>query len=110
MKKTKGRTTGWIGYTWSKTTRQFDSINNGISFPAKYDRRHDLSIVATYNLSKKWTLSGVFDYATGNTVTLPNERYIIVSNARKKIVNSYSVKSLEHLYLEVFRESNNEQV
>ena len=40
----------------------------------------------------------------------PNERERIGINARKKIVNYYSVKSLEHLYLEVLRESNNEPV
>ena len=80
VKKNKGRTTGWIGYTLSKTTRYFDEINNGISFPAKYDRRHDLSITATHKLNNKWTLSSVFVYATGNSITLPTERYIIGSN------------------------------
>ena len=80
VKKNKGKTTGWIGYTLSKTTRYFDEINNGISFPAKYDRRHDLSITATHKLNNKWTLSGVFVYATGNSITLPTERYIIGSN------------------------------
>ncbi|MEE2930967.1 MAG: TonB-dependent receptor [Bacteroidota bacterium] len=77
IQKNKGKTTGWLGYTWSKTTRYFDSINNGFSFPAKYDRRHDLSLVTTYELSKKWTLSGVFVYSTGNTATLPEQRYVI---------------------------------
>ena len=80
VKKNKGKTTGWIGYTLSKTTRYFDEINNGISFPAKYDRRHDLSITATHKLNNKWTLSSVFVYATGNSITLPTERYIIGSN------------------------------
>ena len=80
IKKNKGKTTGWIGYTLSKTTRYFDEINNGIAFPAKYDRRHDLSITATHKLSEKWTLSGVFVYATGNAITLPTERYMIGGN------------------------------
>ena len=40
-------------------------------FFAKYDRRHDLSITATHKLSKKWTLSSIFVYATGNAITLP---------------------------------------
>jgi len=77
LKKNKGKTTGWIGYTLSKTTRHFDEVNSGISFPAKYDRRHDLSVTATHKLSKKWTFSGVFVYSTGNSITLPNERYLI---------------------------------
>ena len=77
LKKNQGKTTGWIGYTLSKTTRYFDEINNGIEFPAKYDRRHDLSITATHKLSKSWVLSGVFVYATGNAITLPTEKYVI---------------------------------
>ena len=80
IKKTKGKTTGWIGYTLSKTTRYFDDVNNGVAFPAKYDRRHDLSITATHKLSEKWTLSSVFVYATGNAITLPTERYMIGGN------------------------------
>jgi hypothetical protein len=77
LKKNKGKTTGWIGYTLSKTTRYFDEVNNGVAFPAKYDRRHDLSITATHKLSKSWVLSGVFVYASGNSITLPTERYVV---------------------------------
>ena len=77
LKKNKGKTTGWIGYTLSKTTRYFDEVNNGVAFPAKYDRRHDLSITATHKLSKAWVLSGVFVYASGNSITLPTERYVV---------------------------------
>ena len=80
IKKNKGKTTGWIGYTLSKTTRYFNDINDGIAFPAKYDRRHDLSITASHKLSDKWSFSGVFVYATGNAITLPTERYIIGEN------------------------------
>ena len=80
IKKTKGNTTGWIGYTLSKTTRYFDEVNDGIAFPAKYDRRHDLSITAKHKLSEKWTLSSVFVYATGNAITLPTERYMVGGN------------------------------
>jgi len=80
LKKNKGKTTGWIGYTLSKTTKYFDEVNNGLSFPAKYDRRHDLSITANHKINEKWTLSGVFVYATGNSITLPSERYVIGGN------------------------------
>ncbi|MAO71380.1 MAG: TonB-dependent receptor [Flavobacteriales bacterium] len=79
-KKNKGKMTGWIGYTLSKTTRFFDEINNGDPYPAKYDRRHDLSITSSYKISDSWELSSVFVYATGNSITLPSERYIINGN------------------------------
>ncbi len=69
VQKKTGRLTGWIGYTWSKTMRQFDReghvINFGKPFPAKYDRRHDLSITAAYELTKKIDLAATFVYGTG---------------------------------------------
>ncbi len=80
IKKNKGKTTGWIGYTLSKTTKYFDEVNEGVAFPAKYDRRHDLSITVNHKLSDKWNLSSVFVYATGNAITLPSERYVIGEN------------------------------
>jgi len=76
IKKSSGKFTGWIGYTWSKTERKFDDINNGKVFPAKYDRRHDLSVVASYKLNKRWIFTGAFVYATGNTLTLPTSWYV----------------------------------
>ena len=80
LKKNQGKTTGWIGYTLSKTTRYFDEINEGTPYPAKYDRRHDISITGTHKLTDSWDLSTVFVYATGNSITLPSERYIIDGN------------------------------
>ena len=77
IKKTSGLLTGWIGYTFSKTDRTFPDINDGKIFPAKYDRRHDLSITATYTINEKWNASLIFVYATGNTTTLPIAQYMI---------------------------------
>ena len=59
-----GDFTGWIGYTWSKTERKFLDLNNGVVFPAKYDRRHDLTVVASYKLNDRWTFGASFIYAT----------------------------------------------
>ncbi|MEP6747483.1 MAG: TonB-dependent receptor [Bacteroidota bacterium] len=75
--KNKGRLTGWLGYTLSWTYRKFPQLNGGAEYFAKYDRRHDLSIVSTYELNKKWKLSAVFVYGTGNATTLPERFYII---------------------------------
>jgi hypothetical protein len=76
LKKSVGKFTGWIGYTWAKTERKFPDLNNGDVYAAKYDRRHDLSIVGTYKLNERWTFSSAFIYATGNTLTLPTSWYI----------------------------------
>lgn len=75
LQKKTGRLTGWVGYTWSKTTRQFDDLNGGREFPFSYDRRHDVSIVAQYDLSKRVNISGTWVYGTGNAVTLASSSF-----------------------------------
>ena len=82
LKKRLGDFNGWIGYTWSKTMRQFDEIDNGVEFPAKYDRRNDLSVVLQYQISERVNIGGVFVYATGNSLSLPERRWFSVEENR----------------------------
>ncbi|MEJ2905769.1 TonB-dependent receptor [Pedobacter panaciterrae] len=77
LKKRFGKFNGWIGYTWSRTQRQFDAINDGKWFYAKQDRTHDLSLVGIYKAGSRWTFSSVFVYNTGNAVTYPSGKYQI---------------------------------
>lgn len=79
FKKRFGRFNGWVGYTWSKTERQFDAINAGKWFYARQDRTHDLSLVGLYKASPRWTFSSVFAYNTGNAVTFPSGKYQVNS-------------------------------
>ena len=73
--KSFGEITGWVGYTWSRTMRQFDkpgeTLNNGKPFPAKYDRIHDISITLQYKPSKRFDAGITWVFSTGNTATLP---------------------------------------
>lgn len=75
LQKKKGRFTGMMGYTLSWTKRQFANLNNGIEFPYKYDRRHDVKIAGVYNLSKDIELSAEWVYGTGNAITVPISYY-----------------------------------
>lgn len=77
IRKNKGKLTGWIGYTLSRSEKQIDGINNGEWYAARQDRTHDLSIVAIYDLNKRLSLSGTFVYNTGNAVTFPSGKYTI---------------------------------
>jgi hypothetical protein len=77
LNKVRGRLTGWIGYTLSWTWRKFPELNGAEKFPAKYDRRHDLSVVGTFELNQKWKLGGVFVYGTGNATSLPVSFYFV---------------------------------
>ncbi|NDV80278.1 TonB-dependent receptor [Dysgonomonas sp. 511] len=77
LKKKFGRFNGWIGYTLSRSERQIDGINGGKWYAANQDRRHDLSVVGIYDLSRKWTLSATWVYASGNPMTFPTGKYMV---------------------------------
>ncbi len=99
INKTQGKFTGWIGYTLAWTNQKFALLNNGNEFPAKYDRRHDLSVVASYELSKKWTFSSVFIFGSGNAITLPTAFYFIENNLVQQFsqVNAYRVPAYHRM-------------
>lgn len=101
VKKKLGKTTGWIGYTLSKTERIFPFLNNGNPFPVKYDRRHDVSFIATHEFNEKWTFSAVWVYSTGNSISIPEEIYLIndVLVFQYGDVNSYRMKPYHRLDL-----------
>lgn len=85
VQKTEGKTTGWIGYTLSRNTRQFENINSGNPYAYKYDRTHDFSIVATHRFDEKFTMSATWVYSTGNPVTLATTQYEINSMGESDI-------------------------
>lgn len=101
VNKVKGRFTGWLGYTLSWTWRKFPQLNYGEKYPAKYDRRNDLSLVAIYELNKKWKLSATFVYGTGNAATLPQRFYIVdgVLTQEYSRINEYRLPSYHRLDL-----------
>jgi hypothetical protein len=77
LKKNKGKTTGWVSYTLSKTQTQVDEINFGKVYDASFDRRHNLNIICSHDFNKKFNLSGQFVYGTGRPIGLPSSRYEI---------------------------------
>lgn len=103
VRKNHGDFTGWIGYTLSWTERLFKDLNEGEKFPAKYDRRHDLSVVLNYTINDRWDVSGVFVYATGNAITLPVGYYIIEDQLIQDFskINEYRIFPYHRLDLSV---------
>ncbi len=101
INKVKGKLTGWVGYTLSFTNRKFPFLNNGNTYPAKYDRRHDMSIVGMYEISKKWKVSAAFVYGSGNAATLPQRFYIVEGNLTQEYsnINQYRLPSYHRLDL-----------
>lgn len=79
LRRNTGRLNGWVSYTWSRTFREIPEINKGIKYPASYDRPHDISIVANYELNDRWSFGANWVYATGSPVTFPTGRFVIGS-------------------------------
>lgn len=93
LKKNVGNLTGWISYTWSKTQRKFDGVDNGEIYPANQDRTHDLSLVGIYELNDRWSLSASFVYNTGNAVTYPVGKYEVDGEP----INLYSKRNASRM-------------
>ncbi len=92
LKKQKGDFGGWIGYTFSRTDRIFDEINDGNRFPAKFDRTHDLSVVLNYKISPFVEIASVFVFGTGNTFTPLKSIYFIENNLNVEYGNRNSAR------------------
>ncbi len=79
-----GRTTGWVAYTLSKSEQRFENINNNEWFAHQYDRRHDVSIALTQELTPQIKLGMVWVYASGNLATIPfgedNQELVVGTN------------------------------
>lgn len=75
LQKKKGKFTGWLSYTLSRSLRTFDAIDNGREFSARQDRIHDISLVTMYNLTERVALSAAWIYYTGDAVTFPSGKY-----------------------------------
>ena len=84
--KRRGRLSGWLGYTLGWTRRTFPEIDEGRSFPPKYDRRHDLSMTASYR-RVRWTWTANFVYGTGQAYTPASARYTLRDPAADRPVD-----------------------
>jgi hypothetical protein len=101
LSKTKGKFTGWIGYSLSWAHRKFADLNHGNAYYAKFDRRHDLSLVGGYEFTKRFSISAVFVYSSGQRFTPVVGNYLVPNSSYTSIdvlpiygdKNSYSFPS-----------------
>lgn len=100
IQKTTGKMTGWISYTLSKSTRHFDNINRGMSYPYKYDRLHDLSIVFKRKLNENIDFSATWIYGSGLPVTLAIGKYQAITTKEyyDNTGSIYSYNEYAHIY------------
>jgi hypothetical protein len=79
VRKEAGRFTGWLSYTLSWSRRQYDEVNHGKWFPARYDRRHNGAIVTQYLLGKRWAASMVWEFISGARFTPVIGQYVVAA-------------------------------
>ena len=80
-KKTTGKLTGWLSYSYSRTLlremedRGVATINGGAWYNAPHDKPHEVKLVANYKFTHRYSISANLEYATGRPVTLPIGTY-----------------------------------
>jgi hypothetical protein len=93
LEKTTGKTTGWLGYTLSKTDRNFEGINDGKTFPFKYDRTHNISVMAAHQISINKQLSATWVYTSGYYITLQFDNYQLKLPDQTMTIANYRVRN-----------------
>ncbi len=89
IEKTMGKTTGWLGYTLSRSDRLFPTINAGRWFPYRYDRRHQVNLVVNHRFNEKFDLSATWNYASGGTTTIPERSVVMVNPSGELFLEEY---------------------
>lgn len=107
IRKAKGKFNGWISYTLARSERQVTGINRGEWYPNRFDKLHNLNLVAVYNLSEKWSFSGNFVFGTGTPATFPTNRlevqgWVIPHNS-EEARNNYRITPYHRLDLSATR-------
>jgi outer membrane cobalamin receptor len=95
LNKRIGEFSGWVGYTLAWTKRHFPFLNKGNSFYPRFDRRHDISIVLTYEPIESLNFGATWTYGTGQAYSLPTGQYAYQSignpqPAEQKVYIEYS--------------------
>jgi len=102
LQKNSGKATGWIAYTYSKNTRQFENKNFGKPFPYKYDRTHDISIVYLQKIKENIQFSATWVYGTGNPYTLAAGKYIMSTGPDDDL----NIQTAYYNYGQIYNELN----
>jgi hypothetical protein len=83
INKNKGKLTGGMNYTWSRSLRRFsgsnenDRINRGRWYASNFDQPNNLNMNWRFALSKRVFFSGLFVYHTGRPISLPTVAYVV---------------------------------
>lgn len=100
LRKNNGRLRGWLAYTLSKSEQRTagrnalePGINNGDWYNTPFDKTHDISVNASYELNEKWSFNGNFLFQTGQPTNYPIGQY----EQRGLVVPIYGPRNQERL-------------
>ena len=86
LRKNEGKFQGWLAYTLSKSEQRTPGrtielqdgtsftetgINSGAWYNTPYDKTHDISAYASYDLNQKWNFNTNFVFQTGQPTNYP---------------------------------------
>jgi len=91
--KTSGQLTGWVSYSYSRSFRQIEGINNGEVYASLSDKPHQFLVNGTYLASQRLNLSGTFYVSSGAPVTTPTAFY----QFQGRVVPVYGAKNNDRL-------------
>jgi outer membrane cobalamin receptor len=103
IKKNEGRLTGWVSYTLSKVKRKIPAINDGIAYPAPYDKPNNINAILNYEFTKRVSLSANWIYASGTPMTAPVGTFVYQNTVNKiySTRNGYRMRDYHRLDLSV---------
>jgi len=93
IKKPTGKLNGWLAYSYSKTMlkeageKEVYQINEGLWYPAAYDKPHDVKVIMNYKFTQRYSISANLDYASGRPVTVPVSVYYYAGGIRLEYAN-----------------------
>jgi hypothetical protein len=99
IQKNKGRFTGGISYTWSRSLvivvspYASEQVNQGKEYPSLYDKPHNINLLGQYYIGEGWTLSSTFTYQTGRPITYPDGQY----SYNGSLIFNYSQRNADRL-------------
>ena len=82
---------GWLNYTYSRSERLIDGINDGQWYPSNFDKPHDLNLITNFQINKRNSISFNFTYGTGRPITVPVSRYLVQDRV---LVLNYSDRNI----------------
>lgn len=81
---------GWLNYTYSRSERKIDGINDGNWYPSNFDKPHDLTLITNFQINKRNSFSLNFTYGTGRPITAPVNKYLVHNRV---VVLNYSERN-----------------